>query len=110
VGGTNHTTRWAQEGCEPGSYCVGGVKKDCPAGTFGRVARLKDAKCSGLCYAGHYCVKGSTSPTEVPCPFGRYGKTRGLTSSKCSGACPRAYECNPGSTDPYGRRIVGGAS
>ena len=110
VGGANATVRSAQDACEPGSYCSGGVKLDCPAGTFGRTSRLTSPKCSGQCYAGHYCIPGSTSPTESPCPFGRYGRTRGLTNSKCSGACPRAYECNPGSTEPYANRIGGGAS
>jgi hypothetical protein len=33
-------TRYSQVLCEPGSYCVDGVKYPCPAGTFGETSGL----------------------------------------------------------------------
>lgn len=114
VGGANATARTAQRPCEPGSFCHGGVKFDCPPGTFGSaaapVATRTGAACSGLCAKGHWCPAGSTSPTEVACPFGRFGATKGLGTSRCSGACLRAYECRAGSVDQFGSRVLGGAS
>jgi len=110
VGGANATVRTNQHACEPGSYCSRGTKFDCPPGTFGSRSRLATPKCSGQCNLGHYCLAGSTSPTETPCPTGRFGATKGLGSSKCSGACSRAYECRQASVDQYGKRVMGGVN
>jgi hypothetical protein len=114
IGGANATVRTAQRPCEPGSFCQGGVKFDCPPGTFGSatapISKRTIASCSGLCAKGHWCPAGSTSPTAMACPFGRYGATTGLGTSKCSGVCLRAYECREGSVDQHGSRVVGGAS
>ena len=60
VGGDNYTVRAAQAACPVGSYCRGGVRRECPAGRFGRASRLDDAACSGLCARGHYCLAGAS--------------------------------------------------
>ncbi len=46
------TTRAAQSPCLRGSYCVGGVAKPCPAGSYGQIERLSTPTCSGLCAPG----------------------------------------------------------
>lgn len=62
---------------EPGSYAQGGVRRLCPAGSFGDAYGLEQpetlavARCSGLCAAAHWCAEGSTSATQRPCPAGR---------------------------------------
>ena len=43
-----------QEPCPAGSYCSGGVQKDCPVGRYGSASGLFTAECSGECQAG--CV------------------------------------------------------
>jgi hypothetical protein len=78
----NATVRTHQLPCEPGTYCYGGIKYDCPGGTYGSMSKLKNKQCSGLCERGHYCPAGSVSSKELPCPAGRYGNEKGLTSSK----------------------------
>ena len=110
VGGANATVRPKQDACEPGTYCTGGIRFDCPAGTYGRTARLQTPACSGKASRGHYTPPASVSPTEIPCPAGRFGATKGLGSSACSGACARSYECLEGAVDQYGRKVVGGTS
>jgi hypothetical protein len=47
--------------CPSGSYCVEGVKLQCPPGQFGCATRLSSATCNGLCTAGFYCPAESTS-------------------------------------------------
>ena len=54
--------------CPPGSFCPGdGTARLCPGGTYGAVAGLATANCSGLCAAGFYCPAGSVSATARPC-------------------------------------------
>lgn len=48
------TTRTSQMQCEAGSYCVGGVKKLCPAGVYGDGQGLSTAACTAPCPAGYY--------------------------------------------------------
>ena len=58
--------------CPPGYYCPEGEKRwPCPAGTFGAFEGLASPSCSGLCYEGHYCDRGSVR--QRPCPAGVYG-------------------------------------
>ncbi|CAM9183066.1 unnamed protein product, partial [Ectocarpus fasciculatus] len=83
--GFNRTIRDSTTPCHPGSYCSNGIVNDCPAGRFGAVERLSDARCSGPCKKGHYCPPGSTSEVQFPCPIGRYGDKEGLTDAFCSG-------------------------
>ncbi|KAF1782819.1 hypothetical protein GQ600_17568 [Phytophthora cactorum] len=35
--------------CSPGSFCVAGTSKKCPAGTYGATAKLSTSKCTDLC-------------------------------------------------------------
>jgi len=98
--GGNRTTRFTQEPCPMGSYCVNGVISSCPAGRYGRAERLTEATCTGLCAKGHYCPAGSSSSTTYPCPIGRYGASEGLATSSCSGPCQRPRDCpTVGSTE-----------
>ncbi|TYZ58639.1 hypothetical protein PybrP1_009226 [[Pythium] brassicae (nom. inval.)] len=70
VGGSN-ATRVHQLVCEPGYFCLGGVKYQCPEGTFGATSGLRDATCSGLCAAGYYCPSYPRLPsvraTQLEC-------------------------------------------
>ena len=55
------STRTSQEPCRGGSYCVGGVPRDCTL--------------------GHYCPGGVSSP--IACPAGTVGSHGNLNSSAC---------------------------
>ncbi|OQR87461.1 hypothetical protein ACHHYP_20382 [Achlya hypogyna] len=59
--------RTSQAVCEPGYYCIGGVRRPCPAGTFGTAFGLTTAACSGLCAPGYYCPQGSALATANEC-------------------------------------------
>ncbi|GMF50831.1 unnamed protein product [Phytophthora fragariaefolia] len=60
-------TRVAQRPCEPGHYCVGGERFECPAGTYGSSTGLSTPECSGPCASGYYCPVGSAVATAVAC-------------------------------------------
>ncbi|CAN0540313.1 unnamed protein product, partial [Ectocarpus sp. 8 AP-2014] len=45
--------------CEPGHFCVGGVRFPCPGGRFGASAREVRPQCQGECAGGWYCPEGS---------------------------------------------------
>ena len=84
-------TRSSQAVCEPGFYCVGGLRLPCPAGTYGASVGLTTSKCSGLCEAGYFCPEGSSSPSEnecgspsVICPVGS-GSPRAVQTGYYSG-------------------------
>ncbi|KAH8056628.1 hypothetical protein JL722_7467 [Aureococcus anophagefferens] len=87
-----------------GSYCAGGVKRPCPAGTYGNETTLASPGCSALCRSpGSSCVEGSVAPErcppgtfcpgngapKYPCPPGTYGE---------NGACEPGYYCPANST------------
>jgi hypothetical protein len=76
--------------CSKGHYCVDGIERECPIGTFGNASLLTNEICSGFCPAGTYCPLGSIVPAVCPpghycpdgrmkvlCPPGRYGATPG---------------------------------
>ena len=63
----NESNRSEQTICPIGSYCVNGVKNECPAGTYGSIEGLTTSECSGLCEAGYYCLAGSTNATANDC-------------------------------------------
>ena len=86
-------TRSNQSICEPGRYCVNGIKRMCPAGKFGSTYGLSTNDCSGDCFIGHYCPTNSTSGEEVKCPAGKYGGERGLRTPYCSGPCDENFYC-----------------
>jgi hypothetical protein len=98
VGGA-FPTMSAQIACEPGHYCMKGIKRKCPAGRYGDVSELNSKDCSGPCQEGHYCPKGSTSATQVQCPAGTWGG-QGLETADCSGKCFAGYYCPLGSSSP----------
>ncbi|KAF1793261.1 hypothetical protein GQ600_14949 [Phytophthora cactorum] len=50
----NQTTRSNQHICDKGSYCITGVKRLCPAGTYGATDGLSTAACTAPCPAGFY--------------------------------------------------------
>jgi hypothetical protein len=66
-GSNNSLTRYEITLCEPGSYCVDGIKYICPSGTFGSNYGEISSSCSGLCSPGYYCTEGSTNPRASPC-------------------------------------------
>ncbi len=53
--------------CPPGSFCVAGLRYECPPGRFGSTRRSSRPQCDGPCHAGYYCPWGSTSPQENEC-------------------------------------------
>ena len=106
--------RTGQRPCEAGWYCVGGVRTQCAAGTYGGSSGLSSAqqclpcsagfygatagrtqaKCSGPCPAGMYCPTGTVTP--LACNAGRWGAAGtddggGQVTGDCSGPCPAAY-------------------
>lgn len=81
--------------CTPGSYCEAGVKRFCPAGSYGNIEGMVEG-CEAACPDGHYCEIGSTRP--VPCPAGRFGNTGNLTTAHCDGPCEAGYYCESGSS------------
>jgi hypothetical protein len=48
-----YDTRYFQSPCQPGYYCSGGVRKQCPAGRYGSTPLLQGEDCSGLCAPGY---------------------------------------------------------
>ncbi|KAG9401129.1 hypothetical protein AC1031_009884 [Aphanomyces cochlioides] len=61
------TTRVSQQACEPGTYCLNGLKSLCPAGTYGSSAALASSACTGPCPSGYYCPEGSPGYANNPC-------------------------------------------
>ena len=132
-GDNDEYTRTGQRLCEPGHYCgavnslnayPGGVRRDCPRGTYGSQYGLESVGCSGSCPKGHYCPTRTIKPTN--CPAGTYGtvadagRTRnvtwtgdpvielasplnvvaitvGLDEARCSGWCALGHYCPPAS-------------
>jgi hypothetical protein len=80
-------TRSGQLICEAGFYCLGGIRRECPIGTYGNTTGLSSPLCSGPCLSGHYCPLNTKMSGGIPCPAGRYGNTAGLTDSACTGLC-----------------------
>jgi len=56
-----------QTACPQGFWCRGGVRTACPAGRWGGAEGQSSPECSGVCSAGHWCPKASTSPTANQC-------------------------------------------
>lgn len=92
--------RTSERKCEPGHYCVGGVRYPCPAGVYGESSGLSDPACTDACPIGFYCPESTVDKFEYRCPAGRYGSVTGLTDSSCSGRCTAGYYCPEQSTSP----------
>lgn len=69
--GNSSFTRYEEYECEPGFFCVDGLRYICPAGYYGSRTREHanniNHKCEGKCAIGYYCPAGSTSPYALPC-------------------------------------------
>jgi len=53
--------------CEPGYYCILGVRRPCREGTYGSYFRETRAECSGNCVEGYYCPQKSTKARQIMC-------------------------------------------
>jgi hypothetical protein len=62
--------------------------------------------CDGLCEAGYYCPRASTSIREFPCAPGRYGHA-GMVDEFCKGKCMKGYYCPIASTSPWEYECTG---
>ena len=85
-----------QTKCEPGWYCVDGVRTKCPVGRYGTTEELSHSNCTAECPSGYYCPLGSPDP--IACPAGTYGATTGLSDVACTGRCQAGHYCPTGST------------
>ena len=57
--------RTGEVACEPGFYCIDGVKAPCAAGRFGAASALSTSACSGPCQAGFVCSTSSRAPNST---------------------------------------------
>ncbi len=89
-------TRDAQRLCEAGSYCVGGVRLACPAGTYNARRGSSEAADCFATEPGSFAPEGSAAAT--PCPAGTFGAIAGLSQPSCSGPCAPGFYCPAGST------------
>ena len=106
--GSSHRTRTSQSECEPGHYCVGGIRYKCPAGRYGDKRRETSSLCSGTCEPGYYCEEGNFDPRQhacgsenLFCPRNSSAPTRvkkGWMTNENSGPEYRHFEviCPPG--------------
>jgi hypothetical protein len=101
-GDERNTTRITEVQCEEGYYCAAGVKRACPAGTYGETKGLTDKKCSGFCPAGSMCPVASTAPIE--CGVNEYSTASAFECVSCgvhsvadasggSGRCKNSRKC-----------------
>ncbi len=60
-------TRTFQAICEPGFWCIGGIKTACAPGVYGFTTGLSNPACSGPCQAGYYCPIASAVRDRFPC-------------------------------------------
>ena len=72
--------------CEPGHFCIHGIKFRCPGGRYGSEHELKTPNCTAACPAGTYCPEGSLEPSLLPA--GRYSPKKELRSWNQASLCP----------------------
>eukprot|EP01041_Mallomonas_annulata_P009845 gene9845-20480_t len=60
-------TRWDQRICEPGYWCLHGVRTACRGGMYGSEYGLHSPQCSGMCMPGYYCPLASTRYDQIAC-------------------------------------------
>ena len=106
IGGDRYT-RSGQALCEPGYYCVDGIRRMCEAGRYGNETGLHNSNCSGLCPVGHYCPINSNQPT--PCPAGRFASSTGNSENSCNGACAKGHYCPIASVSKQQRKCPAGS-
>jgi len=107
------TTRTAQVICEPGYWCLAGLRTACPGGVYGDTYGLSTAACSAPCADGYFCPIASSSPTQVPCgdpslycplgspfptvvPMGFYSVNGSITTRFTIEICPKGTFCIQG--------------
>jgi hypothetical protein len=93
------TTRHFIVACDPGHFCIGGIKRPCAAGRYSANGSPSE-ECDGLCDEGFWCESASPSPRQHICSGGRYG-VKGSGTTQCTGACLKGYYCPAGSSRPY---------
>ena len=67
---TTNTTglrKTAEAICDPGHYCVDGVRLECPIGRYGESYGLTNSDCTAECEPGYYCNKASKVKNEHEC-------------------------------------------
>jgi hypothetical protein len=92
--GPTPATRTGVRPCPSGSYCVGGVRLPCEAGSFGCADRLPTSTCNGPCTAGFYCPAGSVSSQEAAC--GGHASSPDAASYFCPQGSAAALPVGPG--------------
>ena len=81
-------TQTGEEQCEPGTYCVGGVRFLCPPGKYGASAGATTSECSGKTHAGFFSfLERETNPRPNRCAVGK--------------SDPLSWYCPSGSTRPH---------
>jgi len=105
-----NSTSSAELPCEPGYYCVRGIKYPCPPGTFGWRFGDTTSKCGGLCAAGYYCPSYLTPQPGAPDQTQWPGKPHTTAADlECGGV---TYYCPRGTIFPLkvgtGNYTVGG--
>ena len=60
-------TRRQQKQCEPGHWCLAGVRRACPAGRYTAWHGETASECAGPCGSGYFCPEGSTNATADEC-------------------------------------------
>lgn len=111
-------TRTSQVVCEPGYFCMNGLRLPCASGFFGSTAGLSSGTCSGQCDAGYICGPASFSARSMPCgsgpqsycprgsgnstavPAGFYSVNGSLTTRSAILPCPQGTYCTQGQQLP----------
>ncbi len=80
--------------CAAGSYCLNGIKKLCPAGTY--QPALGQTTCIP-CPDANYCLTGSVTPTL--CADGLKAPANSISATDCT-ACDKGNYCLSGKQQP----------
>lgn len=84
--------------CPTGSYCINGVRTQCPPGTINRKKGQSTEDSCLFCPTGSYC---NSSVLSKPCPLGTYNPlTKQSTLAACRKCPPGTYCSQMGTTVP----------